>query len=504
MPTSAIAWSLLLPPAARRVAGQSLLAVFALAAVTLACAWYQPAEPQLTTAALLYLVIVVFLSLNGSFTAAITVSIVAVVFLQDLAAPPLLSLSFNEPLDLVALSSFLTTALVITRLVSRMRGSLEKLRASLEELGRAEKATRQQAALLDLTHDTVVVRDTQDVITFWNRGAQELYGWSATQAVGRVVHALLHTKFPVPLAQITQQLHSTGRWEGELIQTRQDSSEVVVASRWSLQRNEAALPAATLETNNDITAHKQAQDALLQAQTELARITRVTTLGELAASIAHEVNQPLTAIVADANAALNWLAMEDPNLDVVRETLTAIVKDSERAAEVLTRIRGMLSRSSQPFQACDLGVVVRETLPLVRSEFTRHSVRVEIELSADLPLVLGDFILLQQVLLNLLVNAAEASREVDPARRVVTVGTLMQRDDARLSSVLQVRDAGVGIRETDLPQLFEAFYTTKPEGLGMGLSISSAILERHGGRLWVTANLDYGVTFHFSIPALVS
>ena len=504
MPTTAIAWSLLLPPAARRVAGQSLLAVFALAAVTLACAWYQPAEPQLTTAALLYLVIVVFLSLNGSFTAAITVSIIAVVFLQDLAAPPLFSLSFNEPLDLIALSSFLTTALVITRLVSRMRGSLEKLRASLEELGRAEKATRQQAALLDLTHDTVVVRDTQDVITFWNRGAQELYGWSATQAVGRVVHALLHTKFPVPLAQITEQLHSTGRWEGELIQTRQDSSEVVVASRWSLQRNEAALPAATLETNNDITAHKQAQDALLQAQTELARITRVTTLGGLAASIAHEVNQPLTAIVADANAALNWLAMEEPNPNVVRETLTAIVKDSERAAEVLTRIRGMLSRSSQPFQACDLGVVVRETVPLVRSEFTRHSVRVEIELSADLPLVLGDFILLQQVLLNLLVNAAEASREVDPARRVVTVGTLMQRDDARLSSVLQVRDAGVGIREADLPQLFEAFYTTKPEGLGMGLSISSAILERHGGRLWVTANLDYGVTFHFSIPALVS
>ena len=502
MPTAAIAWSLLLPPAARRVAGQSLLAIFALAAVTLGCAWYQPAEPQLTTAALLYLVIVVFLSLNGSFTAAIMVSIVAVVFLQDLATPPLFSLSFNEPLDLVALTSFLTTALVITRLVSRMRGSLERLRTSLEELGRAEKATRQQAALLDLTHDTVLVRDTQDVITFWNRGAQELYGWSAPQAVGRVVHALLHTKFPVPLEEITQQLRATGRWEGELVHTRQDNSEVVVSSRWSLQRNEAALPIATLETNNDVTAHKRAQDALLQAQTELARITRVTTLGELAASIAHEVNQPLTAIVADANAALNWLAQADPNLDLVRETLTAIVKDGERAAEILTRIRGMLSRSSQPFQPCDLGLVIRETLPLVRSEFTRHAVRVDVVFSADLPAVLGDFILLQQVLLNLLVNAVEASRELEPARRVVTVATLLQHDNTRPSAVVQVRDAGVGIREADLPRLFEAFYTTKPEGLGMGLSISSAILGRHGGRLWVTANLDHGVTFHFSIPAL--
>ena len=501
MPTTAIAWSLLLSPAARKVAGQSLLAIFALAAVTLACAWYQPAEPQLTTAALLYLVIVVFLSLNGSFIAAIAVSIIAVVFLQDLAAPPLFSLSFNEPLDLVALISFLTTALVITRLVSRMRGSLERLRISLEELGRAEKATRQQAALLDLTHDTVLVRDTQDVITFWNRGAQKLYGWTSAQAVGRVVHALLHTKFPVPLAEIKRELNRTGRWEGELIRTRQDNSEVIVASRWSLQRNEVEGPIATLETSNDITAHKQAQDALLQAQTDLARITRATTLGELAASIAHEVNQPLTAIVADANAALNWLAVDGSNLGVVRETLAAIVKDSERAAGILTRIRGMLSRSSQPFQPCDLGVVIRETLPLVWSEFTRHSVRVETSLSADLPVVMGDFIQLQQVLLNLLVNAAEASRDVDPARRVVTVITLLQHDDARLSAVVQVRDAGVGIREGDLPQLFEAFYSTKPEGLGMGLSISSAILQRHGGRLWVTANLDHGATFHFSIPA---
>ena len=501
MPTSATAWSLLLPPATRRVAGQSLLAVFALAAVTLVCAWYLPAAPQLTTAALLYLVIVVFLSLNGSFTAAIAVSIVAVVFLQDLATPPLFSLSFDEPLDLVALTSFLTTALVITRLVSRMRGSLERLRISLDELGRAEKATRQQAALLDLTHDTVLVRDMQDVITFWNRGAQKLYGWTNGQAVGRVVHALLHTKFPVPLEEIKRELNSTGRWEGELIRTRQDSSAVVVASRWSLQRNEAARPIAILETSNDITAHKQAQDALLQAQMDLARIIRATTLGELAASIAHEVNQPLTAIGADANAALNWLALDGSNLDVVRETLKAIVKDSERAAQILARIRAMLSRSSQPFQPCDLGVVIRETLPLVRSEFTRHSVRVETRLGAELPVVMGDFIQLQQVVLNLLVNAVEASRDVDPARRVVTVITLLQHDDARPSAVVQVRDAGVGIREADLPRLFEAFYSTKPAGLGMGLSISGAILERHGGRLWVTANLDHGATFHFSIPA---
>jgi PAS domain S-box-containing protein len=164
-----------------------------------------------------------------------------------------------------------------------------------------------------------------DVITFWNRGAQELYGWAMEEAVGSVTHKLLHTEFPAPLEKITAQLTRTGRWEGELIQTRRDSSKVVVASRWSLQRDAAALPIATLETNNDITARNQAEEALLRTQAELAHITRVTTLGELTASIAHEVNQPLTAIVADANAALNWLATADPDLGRARETLSAIM-----------------------------------------------------------------------------------------------------------------------------------------------------------------------------------
>ena len=409
MPTAAIASSLLLPSGLRRVFGQSMLAVAALVAVTLACARVQPGEPQLTAAALIYLVIVVLLSLNGSFGGAVVVSIISVIFLQDLATPPLFSLSLDEPLDLVALAAFLTTALVITRLVSRMRGSLERLRLSLDELRRAEAATRQQAALLDLTHDTVFVRDARDLITFWNRGAQELYGWTATEAVGRMTRELLQPQFPVPLADILAELHRTGRWEGELTHTRRDSTQVVVASRWSLQRDAKAMPVATLETNNDITARRQAEDALLRAQTELARVTRVTTLGELAASIAHEVNQPLTAIAADSNAALNWLAAEQPDLGIVRATLVAIVKDSERAASVFARIRGMLSRSALPHQLCDLSDIVRETLPSVRVQFARHAIRLEASPGSELPFVMGDAVQLQQVLLNLLMNAAEAS-----------------------------------------------------------------------------------------------
>ena len=501
MPTAANYSLLLLTSGARRMVGQSVLAILALAAVTLLSVQFQPDAPSLTSAALAYLVIVVLLSLNGSFTAAAIVSVIAVVFLQDLASLPLFSLSFDEPMDVVALIAFLTTALIITRLVSKMRVSLEKLRVSLEDLRRAEEATRQQAALLDLTHDTVFVRDTQDRITFWNRGAQELYGWSAAEAVGRMTHELLRTGFPAPREEIIAELNRTGRWEGELIQTQRNNSRVVVASRWSLQRDASAQPVATLETDNDITARKQAEDALLQAQSDLERVARVTTLGELAASIAHEVNQPLTAIAADSNAALNWLAAQKPDLEIVRATLMAIVKDSERAANVFKRIRAMLFRSTQPFQSCEICTIIRETLPMVRAEFARHTIRVETSLAAELPLIMGDAVQLQQVLLNLLINAVEASKDVIAERRFVTVSALVQHGAPRTHVAVEVRDAGVGIREGDLPRLFEAFFTTKAGGLGMGLSVSKAIVERHGGRLWVTANTDHGATFHFNIPA---
>jgi two-component system, LuxR family, sensor kinase FixL len=502
MPTAAN-FSMLLPSGARRVVGHSALAIFAIVAVAIACVRLNGEEPSLTLAALIYLVIVVLLSLNGSFIAASVVSVVAVVFLQDLATLPLFSLSIDEPLDGVALGAFLTTALVITRLVSKMRVSLERLRVSLEDLRLAEEASRQQAALLDLTHDTVLVRDTRERITFWNRGAHELYGWSAEEAMGQPTHKLLRTEFPAPLAVVEAELHRTGRWEGELVQSRRDDSRIVVASRWSLRRDADACPVATLETNNDITARKQAEDALSQAQRDLARVARVTTLGQLAASIAHEVNQPLTAIIADSNAALNWLALERPDLEKARAGLVAITKDAERAAKILTHIRGMLSsRSAQPYQPCDICSVIRETLPLIRAELTRHGIRVDTLLLTEQTLVMGDVIQLQQVLLNLLMNATEASRDVPAERRCILVSTELRGDDPPASVVVQVCDAGIGIGEADLSRLFEPFYTTKSAGLGMGLSVGKAIIERHAGRMWVSRNADHGVTFHFSIPAL--
>jgi C4-dicarboxylate-specific signal transduction histidine kinase len=247
---------------------------------------------------------------------------------------------------------------------------------------------------------------------------------------------------------------------------------------------------------------KRSEEALHQAREELARVARVTTLGELAASIAHEVNQPLAAIVADATACLNWLQADRPPLDNIREALAGVVSDSNRAGEVIARIRALVARSSVAHQPCDLGGVVRDVLLLVGPGLGRHGTVLQTALAADLPRVMGDRVQLQQVLLNLILNAGEAVRDVAPERRRVLVrSSLEHRDDGRWA-VVAVEDAGIGFREEQAARLFEAFYTTKADGLGMGLSISRSIIDQHRGRLWATAKPGQGATFHVALPAV--
>jgi C4-dicarboxylate-specific signal transduction histidine kinase len=247
---------------------------------------------------------------------------------------------------------------------------------------------------------------------------------------------------------------------------------------------------------------KRAEEALHQAREELAHVTRVTTLGELAASIAHEVNQPLAAIVADANACLHWLEADRPPLDSVREALAAVVNDRNRAGEVITRIRALLSRASVAHRPCDLADVIRDVLLLVGPELGRHGTVLQTSLATNLPPVMGDRVQLQQVLLNLLLNAAEAVREVPPERRRLVVRSALEQREDGPWAVVAVEDAGVGFREEEAARLFEAFYTTKAGGLGMGLSISRSIMDGHRGRLWATANQGHGAIFHFALPGM--
>ena len=386
---------------------------------------------------------------------------------------------------------------------AELTDSNARLQAEITARARVEETLRDQAALLDLTHDTVFVRDEQDVITYWNRGAEQLYGWTRAEAIGTVAHTRMRTVFPAPLPDIMAELTRTGRWEGELVHTRRDGTPVVVASRWSLRPGAPGRAPAILETNNDVTERKHAEDALHQSQTELARVTRVTTLGELAASIAHEINQPLAAIVADASACLHWLEADPPALDQVRGALAAIVDDGDRAAEVLTRIRALLARSAVARRPGPIAQIVADVLPLVRAELRRHAIALEVSLAAaDLPPVLADRIQLQQVLINLLVNAAEAMRDVPAPRRRLVVRGAAETIDGDAWAVVTVEDAGVGLGELQADRLFEPFYSTKPGGLGMGLSISRSIVESHGGRLWATANPEHGATFHLALPGV--
>jgi PAS domain S-box-containing protein len=247
----------------------------------------------------------------------------------------------------------------------------------------------------------------------------------------------------------------------------------------------------------DLTERKRAEAALHHAQMELAHVTRVTTLGELTASIAHEVSQPLTAIVTNANASLRWLAGETPNLDEARAAVGRILRDGNRAGDVIARIRALVQKTDTEKARLDINQTVQEVILLAQSEAGHKGVALRTELAADLAPVLGDQVQLQQVILNLVMNGIEATASVIDRRRELLIRSRQHGSDQVL---VAVQDSGIGIERENLEKIFDAFYTTKPQGMGMGLAISRSIVENHGGRLWAVPNDGPGVTFEFALP----
>lgn len=532
-------------------------------------------------------------------------------------------------------------------------GQLRKINEQLErqvqertaELERRVAQVAEQATLLDLANDAIFVRARNAQISYWNHGAERLYGWTRNEAIGRSTDELVKTEFPVPFEEIM----NSDRWEGELRQTKRDGSRIAVASRWTTLRDQDGKAVGWLEINTDISARKAAEEAALRlaaelskmneslrreigervrieeelrkseerfskafraspdagmitcvstfeiidvnerwrelfgycpeevvgravmdlqvcepgyyeeletwvssgsgvrnkelevrdktgnrktvllaaeqitlgqercfiitfrdvterkrleqalqdSQAELSRISRAVVLGQLAASIAHEVNQPIAAVVANSNACLRWLAATPPNLKEARSSAEKIIRDGNRATEVIKRIRASLQKTPSTREKVDLNKLISETLVLLNDAVSGRGVTVVLELSKDLPKIEADPILLQQVFLNLVSNAVEAMSEVHDRPRHLRISS------DRIGSeqiAIRVQDSGSGIDPATLKKIYDPFFTTKSTGMGLGLSISKSIIESHGGRVTASSNNDYGTTFQFSLP----
>ena len=510
-----------------------------------------------------------------------------------------------------------------------------------------------QARLLNLSHDMIFVRDRAGVINFWNKAAEQTYGWAADDALGRSADELLQTTYPDRREAIEAALLETGRWEGRVEQRTKAGVTLAVEARWALQHDHLGQPVGVLETLTDVTdrvaAHsalvqseqryrrmfdasrvgvveedwsdvraalkalelggaglrdhlarhpdvvrcarrlaritdvnpamqkmagadgysvfianvdrllgendrsflgallafaegepfyegeteivrldgrkvpvlftitfptepdgdrnvlafvvdvterRQAQDALLAAQADLAHAARVATLGELSASIAHEVNQPLAAIVTSGEAGLRWLRRDVPDLKEVGTTIGHVVAQGRRASEIVTRIRNFLKKAPPQQDVLQVSEIIEEATSLVAREFAKEDVVLAIETEPGLPAIRGDRIQLQQVLVNLLVNAGQAMSG-QSGSRIVTLraGTV---DGENLA--ITVQDSGPGIRPDDLPRLFDPFFTTKHGGMGMGLAICRTTVEAHGGQLSAESIPGSGATFRLILP----
>jgi signal transduction histidine kinase len=246
-----------------------------------------------------------------------------------------------------------------------------------------------------------------------------------------------------------------------------------------------------------VSKRNRVEEALRHSRAELAHIQRVTTMGELAASISHEVMQPLGAGVTNAQAALRFLSAQPPDLDEVRQALGGAVKDGRRALEIIGRIRSLIRKEPPRKDALEVNEAIVELIALTRDEVMKNKVSVQTQLAEGLPLIQGDRVQLQQVILNLIKNAVEAMSGVSEGSRRLLIGT---GKDGSGKVLVAVQDSGPGLKPESFERLFDSFYTTKPDGTGMGLSICRSIVEAHGGRIWATPNAGPGITMQFTLP----
>ncbi len=335
---------------------------------------------------------------------------------------------------------------------------------------------------------------------FWSREHFRIFGLDPSRA-NVSCHLFLRMVHPKERAQVKDEFESAVRagrdFDYEYRIIRPDRCVAHIHSRGRPVFGKRGDLAQYVGTVVDVSERRYGEDWLGSMQAELARASRAVTLGQLVASIAHEVNQPLAALVANASASLRWLDWKEPRIDKARQALARIIRDGNRASEIIARTRTLVRKADAQRSPLNLSSTVREVSAFLRPELRRHNITLRTNLAENLPLVNADRLQMQQVLLNLLMNAIDALCSVSPRRRVLTVVTRSDAADVAVS----VRDRGVGLDGRMLERIFEPFYSTKPQGMGIGLSISRSIIEAHGGTLGAMPNKGWGATFQFRVPA---
>jgi PAS domain S-box-containing protein len=611
-------WHRLIPRISRS-APQSFLAIIALAGLTFVCFRLQL---NISTVGFLFLIVIVLLSLAGDYVASVVTSLVAAVCLAYFFAPPIFSIRVDDPLNIVAIIAFLTTSLVISRLVSEVRARSEKLRLNEYYLSEGQRLAhmgswafnpsgffdywsqelfkiygldpQKGAPTLEQYLATLHPQDRKSMAETIKTMHAERSGCDVKKRIvrpngeqryirsvgipvveGEVLKGFLGTAMDITEQELltlelqlqraylaeAQKLTQTGSWawrsadrkavylseewyriygfdpaegapsweeyvervhpedrlrwkgmaERAIVEKADYDQEFRILLpngkvRWiHIVGHPALSNAGDLEgfvgSSTDITELKSAEqerEKLRQLEADLAHIDRVSTLGEMAASLAHEIKQPIAAAITSANSCIEWLAHEPPNLDRARAAAARIDKYGNRAAEIIDRIRSFYKKSPPRRELVDVNGIVHEIFTLLQGEAIRYSIAMRPELAAELPKIKVDRVQLQQVFMNLILNAIEAMKD---SGGELTVKSELQDDQVQFS----VSDTGVGLPMEKMDQIFSAFFTTKPQGSGMGLAISRSIVESHGGQLWASTNSGAGgASFHFTLPIQVT